>query len=128
MAPSTADCLDILFESCELTETILYANENNTKVSIYQQHVDTLNILHSGSGACTNNLILTIFFLLLIFGGLRFERHNNHKILFYNHKNKNPDLKTSSYSHLETGQKPVLFCLYWGNLKLNWPLFVSLDL
>ena len=34
---------------------------------------------------------------------------NNHNIFFYKHKNKDPGLKTSSYSNLETGLKPVSF-------------------
>ena len=46
----------------------------------------------------------------LIFYGLSFELHN-HTILFFSHKNQNPGLKTTSYSNLETGRKPVLFCI-----------------
>ena len=43
------------------------------------------------------------FFPRLFSGGLSFEQHNNHNILFSNHKNKNPGLKDSAYSNLETG-------------------------
>ena len=49
-----------------------------------------------------------VFFYVLISGGLSLNNINNN-ILFYNHKNKNPGLKTSFYSNLETGLKPVLF-------------------
>ena len=84
------------------------------------------------------NHILKIFLPLLVFGGLSLEWHNHynmssshffisllkyncnlrdwtknnfHCILFYNHKNKNRGLKTSSKSKLETGLKLVLFGL-----------------
>ena len=45
---------------------------------------------------CFKNIIKQHFdniFFLLIFGGLSFECHNNHNILFYSHKNKSPGLE-----------------------------------
>ena len=56
-----------------------------------------------------------------LFGGLSFEWNNNHNILFLNHKNKNPGLKTSTYSNLETGLKLVLFNVA---IPLEWFLSV----
>ena len=48
-----------------------------------------------------------------------FEWHKNYNILFYNHKHKNPGLKTSSYSNLETGVKPVLLKLLFNILPYS---------
>ena len=47
-----------------------------------------------------------ISFWQLIFGGMSFEWHFNQHILFKTTKN---GLKTTSYSNLEMGLKPVLF-------------------
>ena len=56
------------------------------------------------------NIITSHFdnlFSLINFVDLSFEWYNKHTIIFYNHKNKNPGLKISSYSNLETGLNPV---------------------
>ena len=69
-------------------------------------------------GNFKNHFSVTIFLILLNFGGPCIERYKNHNMFFYNHKNKTLGLKTSFYSNLETSLQPILFWVH----KQDFPL------